>query len=57
MSMRAKLRKNEIKPFVRRVLGCGCPDEVFKHIETADLQLGRLTYQRLGIGNWRGQSA
>jgi hypothetical protein len=33
------LRDEKITAFVRDVLGCGCPDEVFNKIEVANIEL------------------
>ena len=43
-----------IKRFVRQVLGCECPEEVFKHIESTSglpLDSGIILRRRLNIGN------
>lgn len=48
------LRKNDIELFVRKTLGCTCPDEVFKHIDCrADFSLpGGITLDyRINIGD------
>ena len=44
--------RDEIEPFVRGVLGCGCPDEVFQRMELATGQAdpGGLVFTRLVIG-------
>ncbi len=43
-----------MKHFVRQVLGCECPDEVFKHVESAcsiQLDNGIVLRSRINIGN------
>lgn len=44
------LSMDRIESFVRNVLGCQCPDEVFQRIETTQQQQGSLRYQRILIG-------
>jgi hypothetical protein len=42
-----------ITEFVRRVLGCGCPDKVFEKIEVSSIQASDLPFgiSRINIGN------
>lgn len=37
--MNSRLRNEKITAFVRDVLGCGCPDEVFNKIEVSNIEL------------------
>ena len=37
--MNHNLREEKITAFVRNVLGCGCPDEVFNKIEVSEIDL------------------
>jgi hypothetical protein len=45
--------RDEIKTFVQKTLGCGCPEEVFRHIdwETNIESPGAVSYSRINIGN------
>jgi len=46
--------RENIKRFVRQVLGCECPEEVFKHIESTSsfpLDNGIILRSKLNIGN------
>ncbi len=36
--MNSRLRNEKITAFVRDVLGCGCPDEVFNKIEVSNIE-------------------
>ena len=38
--MSNKVHDEEITTFVRNVLGCGCPNEVFNKIEVAEIDFG-----------------
>lgn len=43
-----------LKKFLRQVLGCECPDEVFNHIESASgipLDNGIILRNRINVGN------
>jgi hypothetical protein len=46
-------RKEDIKIFAQETLGCGCPEEVFEHIDSqSDVRLdGVLLSRRIEIGN------
>ena len=44
------LSYTQIQPFVRQVLGCQCPAEVFEKIEVSDTSLCGLDFQRILIG-------
>lgn len=48
--MESILSQEQITPFVRQVLGCQCPQELFEQIETSIEQQGGLQYQRILIG-------
>ena len=45
--------RDEIKTFVQKTLGCGCPEEVFRHIdwETNAESPEAGLYSRINIGN------
>ena len=45
--------KDEIKIFVQQTLGCGCPEEVFEHIDSqSNVELnGIVLSRRIKIGN------
>lgn len=51
--MEHKLRDEKITAFVRDVLGCGCPDEVFNKIEVSNIELepDSATATRIVIGD------
>ncbi len=44
------IRQNMIESFVRDELGCQCPDDVFKQIESSEETKSSIAYQRVGIG-------
>ncbi|HMK46365.1 MAG TPA: hypothetical protein VK436_07030 [Methanocella sp.] len=41
----------KIKSFVQNVLGCGCSEEVFKHIEDSPQIYKGVGYTRINVGN------
>jgi hypothetical protein len=44
--------QENIKTFVRQTLGCGCPEEVFEHMDCrTDVSMDGKRYKRLSIGN------
>jgi hypothetical protein len=45
--------RDEIKTFVQKTLGCGCPEEVFRHIDWEAIieSPEALFYSRINIGN------
>ena len=45
--------RDEIKSFVQHTLGCGCPEEVFGHIDWEEnvKSPGTISYSRINIGN------
>jgi hypothetical protein len=51
--MSASWSDQKITEFVRSVLGCGCPDEVFEKIQVSGIQLAGFTtdVSRIDIGN------
>ena len=48
--MKPILSEQQITPFVREVLGCQCPLELFEKIDSSIERLGDLTYQRILVG-------
>jgi hypothetical protein len=47
------MNTGEIKKFVQKTLGCGCPEEVFRQIDyQADIMAGNILLSaRINIGN------
>lgn len=45
-----ELAPEQVEPFVRNVLGCGCPDEVFEQVELEDRTGQGLAYQCIRVG-------
>lgn len=47
------MNRENIKSFVQQVLGCGCPEEVFGHIEcTSNIKINDIVLRsRINIGN------
>ena len=43
-------RRLAIRGFVQEVLGCGCPEEVFRHIETGEARWGGVGGLRIVVG-------
>lgn len=39
-----------IRHFIQEVLGCGCPEEVFRHIETGEARWGGVGGLRIAVG-------
>ncbi len=49
--MNHNLRDEKITAFVRNVLGCGCPDEVFRKIEVSEIELVSAKATRIVVGD------
>lgn len=49
--MNSRLRNEKITAFVRDVLGCGCPDEVFRKIEISEIELVSAKVTRIVVGD------
>ena len=47
------MNRENIKSFVQHVLGCGCPEEVFRHIESrSNIKMNDIVLRsRINIGN------
>jgi hypothetical protein len=44
------LSHKQIEPFVRQILGCQCPQEVFERIDSSEASLCGIGFQRILIG-------
>jgi len=45
------IKKENVKTFVRNVLGCKCPEQVFEYIECQNVEVDGLPLTRINVGN------